>query len=113
MVRACWRLARFFAHESCGQCTPCREGTHWLEVILERILHGKGRSSDIDLIVGVAGNIGGNSLCALGDAAAMGVGPIVQKFRDEILAEMAAAAPSHAGHAAPAGNGRLSVLQGA
>jgi|CXWL01.1.fsa_nt_gi NADH-quinone oxidoreductase subunit F len=83
MVKVAWRLARFFAHESCGQCTPCREGTHWLELVLERILHGHGRPGDPDLIVNVAGNIGGNSLCALGDAAVGPAKSITTKFREE------------------------------
>ncbi|HVT45018.1 MAG TPA: NADH-quinone oxidoreductase subunit NuoF [Thermoanaerobaculia bacterium] len=85
IVDAVWRLAKFFAHESCGQCTPCREGTHWMEAILDRIERGEGRQQDADLLLDMADNIGGKSLCALGDAA---IGPVissVKKFRDEFL----------------------------
>jgi NADH-quinone oxidoreductase subunit F len=85
IVDAVWRLAKFFAHESCGQCTPCREGTNWLESILDRIERGGGRPQDADLLLDMSDNIGGKSLCALGDAA---IGPVissVRKFRDEYL----------------------------
>ncbi len=92
MVRVAYRFAKFFNHESCGQCTPCREGTNWLELILHRILDGHGQPRDIDLIDSVARQIGGNSLCALGDAAVGPARSIVQKFRHEFLAKMPAAA---------------------
>jgi NADH-quinone oxidoreductase subunit F len=85
IVDAVWRLSKFFAHESCGQCTPCREGTNWMESILDRIERGDGRQQDADLLLDMADNIGGKSLCALGDAA---IGPVissVKKFRDEYL----------------------------
>jgi NADH-quinone oxidoreductase subunit F len=85
IVDAVWRLAKFFAHESCGQCTPCREGTNWLESVLDRLERGEGRPQDADLLLDMSDNIGGKSLCALGDAA---IGPVissVQKFRDEYL----------------------------
>ncbi|HVT02150.1 MAG TPA: NADH-quinone oxidoreductase subunit NuoF [Thermoanaerobaculia bacterium] len=85
IVDSVWRLSRFFAHESCGQCTPCREGTNWLESILDRMERGEGRPQDADLLLDMSDNIGGKSLCALGDAA---IGPVissVQKFRDEFL----------------------------
>jgi NADH-quinone oxidoreductase subunit F len=85
IVDAVWRLAKFFAHESCGQCTPCREGTNWMESILDRLERGQGRQQDADLLLDMADNIGGKSLCALGDAA---IGPVissVKKFRDEYL----------------------------
>ncbi len=85
IVDAVWRLAKFFAHESCGQCTPCREGTNWMESILDRLERGEGRQQDADLLLDMADNIGGKSLCALGDAA---IGPVissVKKFRDEYL----------------------------
>ena len=92
MLQVAKRSAKFFNHESCGQCTPCREGTNWLEVLLTHASHGEATEGEVDLVPKVAKQIGGNSLCALGDAAMMGVGPIVEKFRDEILAEMKAAA---------------------
>ncbi|HET7433197.1 MAG TPA: NADH-quinone oxidoreductase subunit NuoF [Thermoanaerobaculia bacterium] len=85
IVDAVWRLAKFFAHESCGQCTPCREGTNWMESVLDRLERGEGRQQDADLLLDMADNIGGKSLCALGDAA---IGPVissVKKFRDEYL----------------------------
>jgi len=85
IVDAVWRLAKFFAHESCGQCTPCREGTNWLESVLDRLERGEGRAQDADLLLDMSDNIGGKSLCALGDAA---IGPVissVKKFRDEYL----------------------------
>jgi NADH-quinone oxidoreductase subunit F len=85
IVDAVWRLSKFFAHESCGQCTPCREGTNWLESVLDRIERGEGRQHDADLLLDMSDNIGGKSLCALGDAA---IGPVissVRKFRDEYL----------------------------
>ena len=84
LVRATARLAKFFNHESCGQCTPCREGTNWMELLLKRIEHGEGRPGDAQLLLSVSGNVGGNSLCALGDAA---VGPVrsrVQTFPEEV-----------------------------
>jgi NADH-quinone oxidoreductase subunit F len=86
MVKLLYRISKFYAHESCGQCTPCREGCHWMESILHKILHGEAKSTDIDLLVDVAGNIGGKTLCALGDAAAMPVQSFVKKFRSEFEA---------------------------
>lgn len=83
IVDAVWRLSKFFAHESCGQCTPCREGTNWMETILDRIERGEGLQHDHDLLLDMADNIGGKSLCALGDAA---IGPVIssiKKFRSE------------------------------
>jgi NADH-quinone oxidoreductase subunit F len=77
------RLTRFYHHESCGQCTPCREGTGWMEKILQRFIDGNGTLKDIDLLVSVANNIEGNTICALGDAAAWPVQSVVKKFRNE------------------------------
>ena len=84
VVRAVLRLARFFAHESCGQCTPCREGTTWMKLILKRIESGKGTEADLDLLAHVVPNVGGISLCALGDAAQGPVRSLIAKFGDEI-----------------------------
>jgi NADH-quinone oxidoreductase subunit F len=84
VVRAVLRLARFFAHESCGQCTPCREGTNWMHLILERIESGHGTEADLDLLGHVVPNVGGISLCALGDAAQGPVRSLLQRFGDEI-----------------------------
>lgn len=76
-------LTHFYAHESCGQCTPCREGTGWLNKILHSILEGRGRLQDIDLLIKVADNMKGKTICALSDAAALPVLSFVTKFRDE------------------------------
>ena len=83
MVRALERFAYFYFEESCGQCTPCREGTGWLHRVIHRIEHGQGRSDDLDLLLRVADNIQGRTICALGDAAAMPVRSFIQHFRSE------------------------------
>ncbi len=82
-VKAIKRITHFYAHESCGQCTPCREGTRWMEDILHRIIDGHGKMKDLDTILEVADNINGKTLCALGDAAAGPVLSFVKKFRHE------------------------------
>ena len=83
MVQAAQRLAYFYFEESCGQCTPCREGTGWLYRIIHRIEHGEGRHEDLDLLLNLADNIQGRTICALGDAAAMPVRAFVKTFREE------------------------------
>jgi NADH-quinone oxidoreductase subunit F len=83
MVDALWNLTRFYAHESCGKCTPCREGTYWMSGILERLEHGQGRAADLDLLADLADNILGRSFCPLGDAAAMPVQGFLKHFRAE------------------------------
>ncbi|MBL4621615.1 MAG: NADH-quinone oxidoreductase subunit NuoF [Immundisolibacteraceae bacterium] len=83
MVNMLRRISRFYYAESCGQCTPCREGTGWLYRVLDRIICGDGRPEDIDLLERVAGNIAGNTICALGDAAAMPVQGMLRHFRHE------------------------------
>ena len=83
IVRNTWTFARFYHHESCGQCSPCREGTGWMEKVLERIEHGHGSMRDIDLLVDVAKKIEGNTICPLGDAAAWPVASAIRHFRDE------------------------------
>jgi NADH-quinone oxidoreductase subunit F len=85
MVKLLHNLAHFYMHESCGQCTPCREGTGWLARILGRILDGKGRPEDLDLLDSVAGRIGGRTICALGDAAAMPVQSFLKHYRHEFI----------------------------
>jgi NADH-quinone oxidoreductase subunit F len=85
MVRVLARIAKFYAEESCGQCTPCREGTSWMEGIVEKIEHGHGTAADVEKLEQIAGNIGGNTICALGDAASMPVQSFVKKFRSEFL----------------------------
>ncbi len=82
LVKVLARISHFYHHESCGQCTPCREGTGWLEKILKRILAGNGSVSDIDLLITVANQIEGNTICALGEAAAWPVRFMVTRFRD-------------------------------
>ncbi|MBI3543342.1 MAG: NADH-quinone oxidoreductase subunit NuoF [Deltaproteobacteria bacterium] len=82
-VKAIKRITHFYAHESCGQCTPCREGTRWLEDVLHRIEDGHGKEADLGLMLDVANNINGKTLCALGDAAAGPVLSFVQKFKHE------------------------------
>ncbi|NIM28674.1 MAG: NADH-quinone oxidoreductase subunit NuoF [Gammaproteobacteria bacterium] len=83
MVSMLRRIARFYYAESCGQCTPCREGTGWLYRMLVRIENGEGRPEDLDLLVDVADNIEGRTICALGDAAAWPVQSFLKHFRDE------------------------------
>ena len=86
LVRVTWRIARFYHHESCGQCTPCREGCGWLERVLARMLAGDATTRDLDLLVEVCNQIEGNTICALGDAAAWAVRGFVTKFREEFEA---------------------------
>ncbi len=83
MVRTLERVSRFFMGESCGQCTPCREGTGWLDRTLERILAGKARREELDLLVDVANHIEGHTICALGDAAAWPVQSFMKHYRHE------------------------------
>ena len=83
MVRVLKRISRFYFAESCGQCTPCREGTGWLYRMLSRILEGKGREEDIDMLVDIANKIEGHTICALGDAAAWPVQSFIRHFRHE------------------------------
>ena len=83
IVRNTWSFARFYHHESCGQCSPCREGTGWMEKVLHRIEHGHGHMHDIDLLVDVAKRIEGNTICPLGDAAAWPVAAAIRHFREE------------------------------
>lgn len=83
VVRNTWNFSRFYHHESCGQCSPCREGTGWMERVLHRLEKGEGRMSDIDLLVEVAKRIEGNTICPLGDAAAWPVAAAIRHFRHE------------------------------
>jgi NADH-quinone oxidoreductase subunit F len=85
MVKSLLRLSYFYQHESCGQCTPCREGTGWLWRMVDRIEKGQGRMEDLDLLNSVADNIQGRTICALGDAAAMPVRAMLKHFRDEFI----------------------------
>jgi NADH-quinone oxidoreductase subunit F len=83
IVKNTWNFSRFYHHESCGQCSPCREGTGWLEKVLHRLEHGHGSMHDIDLLVSVAKQIEGNTICPLGEAAAWPVAAAVRHFRHE------------------------------
>ncbi len=83
IVRNTWNFSRFYHHESCGQCSPCREGTGWLEKVLHRLEHGQGKMHDVDLLVEISKKIEGHTICALGDAAAWPVASAVRHFRDE------------------------------
>jgi NADH-quinone oxidoreductase subunit F len=83
MVRALERLSRFYMSESCGQCTPCREGTGWLNRTLNRILDGRARMEDLNLLLDVANRIEGHTICGLGDAAAWPVQSFLKHFRHE------------------------------
>ncbi len=88
IIRLIKRITKFYAHESCGQCTPCREGCKWMEDILHRIEDGHGREQDLNLLLDIADNIGGKTLCALGDAAAGPVASFVKKFRADFEARI-------------------------
>jgi NADH-quinone oxidoreductase subunit F len=88
MVEVVLNVARFYAHESCGQCTPCREGCRWMVQILEGIAAGTGRESDIDLLADITRHISGHTICAFGDAAAGPVASAVRKFREEFEARL-------------------------
>lgn len=88
IVEVIRRITKFYYHESCGQCTPCREGCGWMLKVLERILDGTGKKSDIDLLTSVAENIEGNTICALGDAAAWPVKWTIKKFRKDFEAKI-------------------------
>src|SRR4030066_553848 len=88
MVKTALILMNFFKHESCGKCTPCREGTVWLYDILYRLEHGEGKKEDIDLLLKVCENIGGRTICALGDAAIVPVQSTIKYFREEYIAHV-------------------------
>ncbi len=83
IVRNTYNFSRFYHHESCGQCSPCREGTSWMDSVLYRIENGNGRMKDIDLLVNIASHIEGNTICPLGDASAWPVAAAIRHFRNE------------------------------
>lgn len=88
VVRAVRRWTYFYKHESCGKCTPCREGTFWLDQIYERLETGKGTAEDIDKLLDISDTILGKSFCALGDGAASPVMSSIKYFRDEYVAHV-------------------------
>jgi NADH-quinone oxidoreductase subunit F len=91
MVYQIWRLAKFYAHESCAQCTQCREGTAWTTRVLERILSGKGKTEDFQLLLDLSENMTGKTICVLSDSCAAPVVSGIQKFRSEFEAYIAGA----------------------
>jgi len=92
LTKVCWRIMKFYAHESCGQCTPCREGTGWLERVTRRLAEGAGRPGDLELCASIAHGIAGNTICPLGDAAAWPMLGFLTKFRPEFEAKIQRAA---------------------
>jgi len=89
VVALCARIMKFYAHESCGQCTPCREGTGWLSRVCNRLAKGEGRPGDVDLLGNIAQGIAGNTICALGEAAAWPMMGFLTKFRADFEAKLA------------------------
>jgi len=88
IVEALANIAEFYAHESCGQCTPCREGSLWMSKALHRLTHGEGRAQDADYLAKIADNIpGGRTICAFGEACSWPVQSFVAKFKDEFIAK--------------------------
>jgi NADH-quinone oxidoreductase subunit F len=83
MLRALWYAAKFFAHESCGQCSPCREGTGWIFKVIDRIMKGQGRPEDLDNLLKISGAMEGRTICVFADAAAWPVQSYITKFREE------------------------------
>ncbi|HEX2548107.1 MAG TPA: NADH-quinone oxidoreductase subunit NuoF [Ramlibacter sp.] len=108
MVESLLRLSYFYMHESCGQCTPCREGTGWMWRVIDRIENGAGKTNDLDLLNSVADNIQGRTICALGDAAAMPVRAMIKHFRPEFEAKIARSTVS-----LPTSDGKTPVPAGA
>jgi NADH-quinone oxidoreductase subunit F len=106
VVKACWRIVRFFARESCGKCTPCREGTTWLEQILKRIVDGYGRPEDLELLLDVCDNISPGiqwpprqtTICPLGPSAVSPIASAIQRYRHEFEAYIAGEVPAEPAH---------------
>jgi NADH-quinone oxidoreductase subunit F len=88
MVKFIYRVARFYDHESCGQCTPCREGTGWVRRLLERFVHHEAGPRDLDLLLDICDNMEGRTVCALADATAWPVRAAIHRFRDEFEARV-------------------------
>ncbi|KAG1649491.1 NADH-quinone oxidoreductase subunit F [Nymphon striatum] len=84
VIKAIWRLAKFYKHESCGQCTPCREGTGWMMRVMDRLVTGDAEPEEIDMLLDVTKQVEGHTICALGDAAAWPIQGLIRHFRDEI-----------------------------
>jgi len=88
IIKAIWRIAAFFKHESCGQCTPCREGTGWMMRVMERMVEGRAQKREIDMLFEVTKQIEGHTICALGDAAAWPIQGLIRNFRPTIEARI-------------------------
>jgi NADH-quinone oxidoreductase subunit F len=102
IVEALANISEFYAHESCGQCTPCREGSLWMAKALHRMTHGQGRKADADYLIRIADNIpGGRTICAFGEACSWPVQSFVRKFKDEFEAKGAADEARRAAGAGP------------
>ncbi len=84
VIKAIWRLSKFYKHESCGQCTPCREGTGWMMRVMDRLVTGEAEIEEIDMLLDVTKQVEGHTICALGDAAAWPIQGLIRHFRDEI-----------------------------
>ena len=84
IIKAIWRLSKFYKHESCGQCTPCREGTGWMMRVMDRLVRGEAEPEEIDMLLDVTKQVEGHTICALGDAAAWPIQGLIRHFRDEI-----------------------------
>ena len=84
VIKAIWRLSKFYKHESCGQCTPCREGTGWMMRVMDRLVRGEAEVEEIDMLLDVTKQVEGHTICALGDAAAWPIQGLVRHFRGEI-----------------------------
>ena len=84
VIKAIWRLSKFYKHESCGQCTPCREGTGWMMRVMDRLVRGEAEIEEIDMLLDVSKQVEGHTICALGDAAAWPIQGLIRHFRDEI-----------------------------
>ena len=84
VIKAIWRLSAFYKHESCGQCTPCREGTGWMMRVMHRLVKGEAEVEEIDMLLDVSKQVEGHTICALGDAAAWPIQGLIRHFRDEI-----------------------------
>ena len=84
IIKAIWRLSKFYKHESCGQCTPCREGTGWMMRVMDRLVTGEAEPEEIDMLLDVTKQVEGHTICALGDAAAWPIQGLIRHFRDEI-----------------------------
>jgi NADH-quinone oxidoreductase subunit F len=98
MVEVSRNLMRFYKHESCGQCTPCREGCGWLVDVLDNLCAGRGKLEDIDLLVEISNNMMGNTICAFADGTAMPMLGLVQKFREEFIDAARSGLPSDVRH---------------